>query len=57
MNEIDINPLYHVSSPSYTWQCGSRYTGEDIQTLQDKDLVLTLENNKRGGISSIMGDH
>ena len=24
--------------------------------LQDKDLILTLENNIRGGISSVMGD-
>ena len=27
-----------------------------MQTLQDKDSILTLENNIRGGISSVMGD-
>ena len=27
-----------------------------LQTLQDKDLILELENNLRGGISSVMGD-
>ena len=27
-----------------------------IQTLQEKDLILLIENNTRGGISSVMGD-
>ena len=27
-----------------------------MQTLQDKDLILLIENNIRGGISSVMGD-
>ena len=56
VNEFDINPLYSVSLPGYTWQCGLKYTGINLQTLQDKDLILTLENNIRGGISSVMGD-
>ena len=29
---------------------------KNLQTLQDKDLILLLENNIRGGISSVMGD-
>ena len=55
VNEIGINPVYFVSLPGYTWQCGLKYTGINLQTLQDKDLILLLENNIRGGISSIMG--
>ena len=31
-------------------------TGINLQTLQDKGSILTLENNIRGGISSVMGD-
>ena len=54
--EFDINPLYCVSLPGYTWQCGLKYTDIKLQTLQDKDMILLLENNIRGGISSIMGD-
>ena len=38
------------------WQCGLKYTGINLQTLQDKDLNLTLENIIRGGISSVLGD-
>ena len=56
LNEYKINPLYCVSLPGYTWECGLKYTGINLQTLQDKDLILTLENNIRGGISSVMGD-
>ena len=55
-NKFGINPLYCVSFPGYTWHCGSKYTRINIQTLQDKDLLLTLENKIRGGISSVMGD-
>ena len=45
-----------MSLPGYTWQCGLKYIGIKIQTLQDKDMILLLENNIRGGISSVMGD-
>ena len=56
INEFKINPLYCVSLPGYTWQCGLKKTGINLQTLRDKDLILTLKNNIRGGISSVMGD-
>ena len=49
VNEYGINPLYCVSLPGYTWQCGLKYTGINLQTLQDKDMILLLENNIRGG--------
>ena len=56
VNEFGINPLYCVSLPGYTWLCGLKYTGINLQTLQDKDMILLLENNIRGGISSVKGD-
>ena len=49
--------MYCVSLPGYTWECGLKHTGRNLQTLQDKDLILTVENNIRGGISSVMGNH
>ena len=55
IEEYGINPLYCVSLPGYTWQCGMKHTDIKLQTLQDKDMILLLENNKRGGVSSIMG--
>ena len=56
INEFDIIPLFCVSLPGYTWQCGLKYTGINLQTAQDKDMILVLENYIRGGISSVMGD-
>ena len=56
VGEFEINPLYCVSLPGYTWQCGLKYTGINLQTLQNKNIILLLENNIRGGISSVMGD-
>ena len=56
VEEYGINPLYCVSLPGYTWQCGMKYTDINLQTIQDKDMILLLENNIRGGISSVMGD-
>ena len=44
-----------VSLFGYTWQLGLICTGINLQTLQDKDLILTLEKNIRGGTSSVMG--
>ena len=54
--EYGINPLYCVSLPCYTYQCALKYTDIKLQTLQDKDLILFIENSIRGGMSSVMGD-
>ena len=56
VEEFGINALYCVSLPGYTWQCGMKYTDINLQTLQDKEMILLLENNIRGGISSVMSD-
>ena len=55
-NEFGINHLYSVGLPGFTWQCSLKYTGLNLQTLQDKDSISTLEYNIRGGRSSLMGD-
>ena len=56
IKEFKINPLYCVSLPGYTWEAGLKYTNIKLQTLQNKDMILLIENNIRGGISSVMGD-
>ena len=33
-----------------------KYTDIKLQTLQEKDLIFILEDNIRGGSSSVMGD-
>ena len=47
-NEFGNNPLNCVSLPGYTWECGLKYTGRNLQTLQYKDLILILENTYVG---------
>ena len=56
IEEYGIIPLFCVSQPSYTWQCRLKHTDIKLQTLLAKDMILLLENNIRGGISSVMGD-
>ena len=57
-NEFGISPLYFVSLPGYTWACGLKHTNIRLQTLQDKDMILLLEEGIKGGIgiSGVMGD-
>ena len=45
-----------MSLPDYTSQCGLKYADVKLQTLQDKYLMLLLENIIRVGINSVMAD-
>ena len=54
--ECGVTPLYCVCIRIYTLKCGLIYTDIKIQILQDNDTTLLLENNIRGGISSVTGD-
>ena len=45
-----------MSLPGYTYQCALKYTDNKLPTLQDKDFILTLEDNTRVGLSGVMGD-
>ena len=56
VEENGISPLYCVSLPAYTWQCGMKHTDIKLQTLQDKDMILLLKINIRDAISSVMGN-
>ena len=53
--EYGINPLYSYSLPGYTWKAGLKLTNIKLDFIKDKQLLLLLENNIRGGISSVMG--
>ena len=54
--EYKINPLYSYSLPGYTWKAGLKLTNLELDYIKCKELLLLLENNIRGGISSVMGD-
>ena len=42
--------------PGYTWKAGLKMTKTKLDFIKDEHLLLLLENNIRGGISSVMGD-
>ena len=54
--EYKINPLYSYSLPGYTWKAGLKSTNIKLDYIKCKELLLLLENNIRGGISSVMGN-
>ena len=54
--EYKINPLYSYSLPGYTWKAGLKLTNIKLDYIKCKELLLLLENNIRGGISSVMGN-
>ena len=54
--EYEIKLLYSYSLPGYTWKAGLKLTDIKLVFIKDKNLLLLLENNIRGGISSVMGD-
>ena len=56
IDEFATNSVFCVSLPSYTWQCGLKYTDIKLETLQDKDMILLLGIDFGGGISSVMDD-
>ena len=59
--EYNTNHLYSYSLPGYTWKAGLKITKikldfiKDTQSASGKELLLLLENNISGGISSVMG--
>ena len=54
VGEQGVFLIFCVSLPGYTWQCGLKHSDNKSQTLQDQDITLLLENDIRGGISSVM---
>ena len=61
--EFGINLMYSYSAPGFTWNTGLKLTKLKLDFLKDttklasgKEFLLLLENNIRGGISSVMGD-
>ena len=56
IEEYGLNSLLSLSLPGYTWQCRKEFTDIIIQTLQDKQMILLIENKKRGDVSSVMSN-
>ena len=44
----------YVSVPRYTWQCGLKITGIEIQNFHDQEMFLTKLGKIGGRFSSVM---
>ena len=55
-DESDINSRYCVSLRRYIWLCRLEPANTKLKTLQDKELIFSLENFIRAEISSVMVD-
>ena len=56
LNENDITPLFSYSLAGYTGKAGLKHTGAVLDTIRSKHLLLSSENNIRGGISTLLSD-
>ena len=61
--KYNINPSYSYSLPGYTWKARLKFTNIKLDFIKDtaklasgKQLLLLLENNIRGGLSSVLSD-
>ena len=61
--EYSLNHFYSYSLPGYTWKAGLKLINIKLDYIKDtaklasaKHLLLLLENNIRGVISSVMSD-
>ena len=50
-----INWFYSYSLPGFSWNSGLQFTKPELGYIQDKKLLLLIENNIRGGMSDVMG--
>ena len=48
-----IDPVWYISLPSYTWDCGMKFTDVELQLLTDPNMYLFIERGIRGGVSMI----
>ena len=53
--DFEIFRLDCASLPVSTMQCRLEYTGMNLETSQDKELIFILESKIRGRLSSVMG--
>ena len=56
IDEFDINSLSCVTLIGFTWFCGLKYTCKNLQTHKDKEIFMLIEQNIRGGFSSVSKD-
>ena len=50
MNNYELDPAHFVSLPGLAWQACLKKTNVKLELITDYDMLLMIENGKRGGI-------
>ena len=45
-----LDPVYYLSAPAFSWHSGLKMTGQTLELLTDKNMLLLFEKGIRGGI-------
>ncbi|XP_031633745.1 uncharacterized protein LOC116347323 [Contarinia nasturtii] len=53
----ELDPAHYYTLPGYSWDCMLRYTGVEIELLNDIDKIMFIERSLRGGISQCSNRH
>ena len=56
MNTYQLNPLHHISLPSYSFDCFRKLSNVELDTIQDEQILKDFISAMRGGICGVMGD-
>ena len=55
--EDELDPVHFISLPALTYQSAFKFTGVEIELLQDIDMYRLFERGIRGGISFVNQYH
>ena len=53
LSTYKLDPAHYVTAPGLSWDSMLRYTGVELQLLEDLDMYLMIESGIRGGVSMI----
>ena len=54
LKEYELDPTYFVSTPGLALEAMLKITKGKLQLLTDIDMVLMVENSKRGGLTHVV---
>ena len=57
MAQHKLDYLHYVTLRSLAWSCALKHTDAKLDLLTDPDAYLMIENNMRGGITTISNRH
>ena len=51
LNAYKLDPAHYFTEPDWTWDALLKYTGVELELLDDIDMVIFIQRGIRGGIS------